>query len=317
MDLDPSLRSSLATKPLGGAEIGRCPTRLHHDRYTPMPPLDGVDEVRARALTLGLAFEDDVVSLVMAATPAAIRIEGLGSVAVHRTLEALGAGPPVIVGGRLASADGTRVGAPDLLVRLSTGYAPVEIKRHRVRLDKGIPATTSDVSTLTTIDDLGVRFRSRRRRDLLQAEHYRRLLAEIGHASDEPLLGVIGNDEPLACTWVDATEGDTPISADYDAYLIRAMDTIAHGVANPDTPLEPAWLRGECTTCDWYDYCLADLEHRDDVTLLRDVDAGDPIDPGDWRCHHRGRCRRTRSGGRSPPRRHHRSPGTGPHPANC
>ena len=274
MELDPSSRSSLATRPLGGAEIGRCPTRLHHDRYTPMPPPDRVDEVRSRALTLGLAFENDVVSRVMATTPAGIRIEGFGSDAVHRTLEALGAGSPVIVGGRLASADGTLGGAPDLLVRLSGGYAPVEIKRHRVRLDKGIPAATSDVETLAEIDDLGVRFRSRRRRDLLQAEHYRRLLGEIGHASEKPLLGVIGNDEPLACAWVDATEGDTPISADYDAYLVRAMDTIAHGASNPDAPLETAWLRGECSTCDWYDFCLGDLERRDDVTLLRDVDAG-------------------------------------------
>ena len=274
MEFDPSQRPRLAMKPLGGAEIGRCLTRIHHDRFTPVPPPGGVDEVRARALTLGLAFEDDIVSLVMAATPGAVRIEGFGSDAVGDTLRALSAGPPLIVGGRLASADGSRVGAPDLLVRLSSGYAPIEIKRHRVRLDKGIPAATSDVTTLTTIDDIGVRFRSRRRRDLLQAEHYRRLLAEVGYASDEPLLGVIGNDEPLACTWVDATQGENSISSDYDAFVVRAEDTVAHGITHPDTPLEGAWLRGECSRCDWHDHCLADLERRDDVTVLRDVDAG-------------------------------------------
>ncbi len=300
MEHDPSLSSPDLATGLGGAEIGRCLTRLHHDRFTQSPPtLDSADEVRARALALGLAFEDQVVVPRDGDYSGAIRIDGFGSVAVRHTIEALGAGSPVIVGGRLVSADGKRVGAPDLLLRPGHGYAPIEIKRHRVRLDKGIPAATSELTALADDRRSGVRFRSRRRRDLLQAEHYRRLLAEAGRASDEPLLGVIGNDEPLACTWVDATEGETPISADYDDWiLIRA-----HGHHRPRsgdirrTPLEPAWFRGECTTCDWYDFCLADLEHRDDVTLLRDVDAGIRSDPGEWRCDHRRRCRRTRSSG--------------------
>lgn len=255
---------------LGGSDIGRCLTRLHHDRFTPAVRV--VDDVRQRAFAEGIAFENSTLSFV--------RDLGLGVVSVRPgpdaeadTLAAMAAGHPLITGGRLTSDDGRLVGYPDLLVRLPTGFAAVDVKHHKVLGESGPEARWTRLDRLADPDGEERRFRGFRRRDLLQVAHYWHLLERAGWSTDTPIGGIIGTDEPAGCAWVDLTAGEAPVMEDYLAYLEEALRAIDHGLAGDEAPLHRAWLRGECRRCDWEPRCTAELEAIDDPTLLRDVDA--------------------------------------------
>jgi len=262
---------------LGGADIGLCLTRLHHDRFTPSTFV--VDEVRERDAARGFEHEADVLKHLADFHDAIVDVER-GPRSVERTLDAMASGALFITGGRLESDDGISVGAPDLLVWLDDGYAAVEIKNHKVIGTNGIPA---NLLTLINISEPGgeaVKFRGNRRRDLLQVAHYNRLIAEAGYATSSPVGGVIGSEEPYGCVWVDLSEGEPPITAAYRAALGAAEEigaaeeTIAEGKLHPDSPLHPPWWRTECGRCDWSGFCSRQLEAVGDVTLLTRVDAG-------------------------------------------
>ncbi len=261
----------LRSPALGGSDIGRCLTRIHHDRFTVARRVH--DDVRARAMADGIAFEakalDEVTGLADAAT-----VIAPGDDAVTDTLTALTRGDRLVLGARLTSDDGTLVGYPDLLVRLDDGYAPVDVKNHKVIGDSGPAGTWTPLEHIDDLTGNEVRFRSFRRRDLLQVAHYRRLLEHRGMASTATVGGVIGTDEPIGCVWVDLAAGDAPILDDRDAYVTAARIAIDHGLAGNREPLHDAWLRGECRRCDWHDWCMAELVAVDDPTLLRGVDAG-------------------------------------------
>ena len=260
------------TRRLGGGDIGLCLTRLHHDRFTTSSMQ--IDEVRRRDARLGLDHEARILDVLTSTIDGAIDIPR-GADEIGATRDALAAGAPLIVGARLGSRDGTSIGLPDVLVRLDDGYASVEVKNHKVLGTSGINALSVQLDALTDIlhADL-VKFRSNRRRDLLQVEHYRRLLSEIGHASTAALGGVIGSDEPYRCLWVDLDTGVPSIADEHAEYLETATEVIAHGAKHPDDPLEPPRWRGECKRCDWATRCKTQLEEAGDVTLLSTITAG-------------------------------------------
>ena len=269
--MTPDARSPapLRSPALGGSDIGRCLTRLHHDRFTPAAPVS--DDVRDRALAAGIAFERSVIEAIRA-TGTRCEVIPRGAGAATATLAALDAGAPIVLGARLTGDDGALVGYPDVLIRLPGGYAAIDIKHHKVVGDRGPEATKAPLEALTDLGGEETRFRSFRRRDLLQVAHYWALLTATGHATPTPIGGIIGTDEPLGCLWVDLGAGDAPPMDEYRAYVEAARAAISHGSAGGE-PLHRAWMRGECRRCDWRPLCMAQLETADDPTLLRDVDA--------------------------------------------
>ena len=254
---------------LGGGDIGRCLTRLHHDRFTTRERV--VDEVRDRTMARGIAFEHDVLANLEA------QYAGIADLASTSwdgreaaTLSAITGGATMILGGRLASADGKLVGMPDILIRDATGYLAIDVKGHKVVGSRGIPAVCAPLDDLVDTSADPSRFRSNRKRDLLQVAHYRHLLQGMGHASERPLGGIIGTDEPLVCTWVDLEGGSPSLMAELATYLVVADEAIAWG-ATDDQPLVEPWMRRECDTCPWQPLCRSALIDVNDPTLLRSV----------------------------------------------
>ena len=142
------MRSTSTIKPrserrLGGADIGLCLTRIHHDRFTPYEPVS--DEVRARDAARGFEHEANVLGL-LARTHNSITSIERNTDAVEQTLVAMASGVHLITGGRLESRDGISVGAPDLLVWIDDGYAAVEIKNHKVLGTNGIVGTLTPLA---------------------------------------------------------------------------------------------------------------------------------------------------------------------------
>lgn len=258
------------SRALGGSDIGRCLTRLHHDRFTTAPAIP--DEVRDRAFADGIAFEAEMLQRLADAAVPVTEIAGTMDEAEAATITAMDDGVPLIARGRLSADGGALVGYPDLLVRLDTGYAAVDIKHHKVMGDKGPTSRRTSLDRIADTRGDETRFRSSRRRDLLQVAHYWRLLDTVGHGSATPIGGIIGTDEPIGCSWVDLIDGDAPIMDEYHAYVTDALRAIEHGLAGEPTPLYRAWMRGECRRCDWLALCTAELEAIDDPTLLRRVD---------------------------------------------
>ena len=262
--------SAIPRRRIGGADIGLCLTRIHHDRFTPSQRV--VDEVRARDAARGFAHETSVLAALAEAHDTFVVVEE-GEDAVKGTLAAMASGASLIAGGRLESQDGISVGAPDLLVRIDDGYAAVEIKNHKVVGHNGIVGHRTPVSDIASWDGDAVKFRSFRRRDLLQVAHYNRLVGEAGFGGSAPIGGVVGSEEPYGCLWVDLTQGDPSVLAEYQSTFIAIAEAIERGSTHPTSPLQPPWWRGECIRCDWSVICLAQLDAVDDVTLLTRVDA--------------------------------------------
>ena len=259
------------TTRLGGSEIGRCLVRLHHDRYTPAQAIE--DPVVERMLAKGISYEEGVLAAIEATHPEVADLRGVAPAdRFAATRAALDDGVPVVLGGRLESPDRSSVGMPDVLVRHGTGYVPIEVKHHKVIGRSGTTAHPAPLTDVLAIDhESPVRFRSHRKRDLLQVAHYRHLLDQLGFGNTDGLAGVIGSDEPAVCLWVDLDDGDESITDGYEAYVAEAHEAIEHGLTDPDHPLHRPWLHSECGRCPWQEVCDTWLRGVDDPTLLRDV----------------------------------------------
>ena len=257
---------------LGGADIGLCLTRIHHDRFTPSQPV--FDEVRVRDAARGFAHEANVLDHLAEAHDSIVEVASGGD-ANERTLDAMASGARLITGARLESSDGISVGAPDLLVWIDGGYAAVEIKNHKILGTNGIVGKLTSLDNIADADGELVKFRGYRRRDLLQVAHYNRLIGEAGYATNSPIGGVIGSEEPYACVWVDLTQGDPSFIAEYHELLKATEEAIDWGHKNPSSPSHPPWWRNECKRCDWSWLCSSQLEAVSDPTLLTRVNADD------------------------------------------
>ncbi|MFV2000014.1 MAG: TM0106 family RecB-like putative nuclease [Acidimicrobiia bacterium] len=257
------------TRRLGGSDIGRCLTKIHHDRFTPGTRFE--DEVRARDVERGLEHETSVLSSIRGLHPDLVRISGTGEAAAHATLTAMDSGASIITGGWLVSDASHSVGAPDILVRLDDGYAPIEVKNHKISGTSGIPALAAGLESFLSGTGEPAKFRGNRRRDLYQVAHYRSLLAETGYASERAIAGVFGSEDPLTCLWVDLTDGEPSLWDEYQFHRRRSDEAITYGQLHRGTPLEEPWLKGECRRCDWENLCRSQLVAVNDVTLLTQI----------------------------------------------
>ncbi len=273
---------------IGGGEVGLCLTRIHHSRYTEATPVD--DPVRQRRAQIGFDHEKAVMDALVQASPGTMeRITATGAAGYRDTTTALSNGIDLILGGRIASPDGTLVGAPDILVRLPTGYAAVEVKAHLVLGTSGTPARITPLDALASSDfcidvpdEAHGAFRPNRRRDLYQVAHYWRILDAMGHASDHPVGGVIGTETPFCCAWVDLDNGKGSILNTAIDRTDQALAAVRHGSGHPEAPLVAPWWRGECSTCEWMPLCHQALVAADDPTLLNHVSDETRAELKDW-----------------------------------
>jgi predicted RecB family nuclease len=272
---------------IGGAELGRCPTRIHHDRFSEAERV--VEPVIERRIADGRAWEDTVVAHVLegssatTATEPGTPLDAADPVVIPSglarrdreliTTDALRAGVPLILGGRLRSSRLQSVGAPDLLVQLDDGYAPIDVKHHKAIGKTGIPGRTTSVEAIRDVNGPPCRFRSGRVSDLYQVAHYWNLLKDAGVANQRQLAGIIGAESSLIVVWVDLGIGDPSLLDRHRQALDEAIDIAAAGRLHPETPLVPAVWRGECRSCPWADFCRTELESVDHISLLPEVGA--------------------------------------------
>jgi predicted RecB family nuclease len=275
---------------IGGGELGRCPTRIHHSRFNDADR--STDAVVEHRVAEGHRWEETVATRILdgyrtwatistvagpfdRTAPAVIdpAVRAIEREEITKLL--LRAGVPLIFGARISAPHLHSVGVPDLLVLLDDGYAPVDVKHHKVIGDRGISARLASADRLD--DTVGARrsFRSERVVDLLQVAHYWKLLDSLGHANPRRLAGIIGSEPAITCLWVDLTEGAPCLLDRYRAALDEAIAVVETGRDRPGVPLVPPVWRGECRSCPWAEFCRAELEGIDHVSLLPAIGAND------------------------------------------
>ncbi|MEA2024655.1 MAG: TM0106 family RecB-like putative nuclease [Actinomycetota bacterium] len=275
---------------IGGGELGRCPTRIHHSRFNDADR--STDAVVEHRIAEGHRWEATVVARILGGyqswatvSTTADRFDRTAPVVIDQETRAtkreeitallLRAGVPLIFGARISSPRLRSVGVPDLLVRLDDGYAPVDIKHHKVIGQTGIPARLTSVDHLEDPGGAHRWFRTGRLIDLFQIAHYWQLLDTLGHANQRRLAGVIGSEPSVTCLWVDLESGIPSLLSRYQAALDEAITVVEAGRYNPEIPLVPPVWRGECRSCPWADFCRAELESVDHVSLLPAIGAND------------------------------------------
>jgi predicted RecB family nuclease len=290
--------------PQGGYVAKQCPVRAQWDTVRPCEPLPA-SPLLERRFARGRRFEEQVLARLVAVHQAVQVITGEGR-AGHEagTMDAMQAGVPVIVGGRLpADLAGRRAGEPDVLIAAlgGAGYRPVDIKHHRCLEESGpggLPGLCSPLAEpgweAARAD--GAWSARKRKDDLLQLAHYQRMLEAVGMApAGGRYGGIIGVEEVVTWYDLDAPIWLTPSASGrprrrstiqvYDFEFGFRLDIIAVAAAHqadPGTGLLVVPVRiGECTECPWWSWCGPQLsEGSGDVSLL----------PGigwrQWHIHH-------------------------------
>ena len=273
---------------IGGGELGRCPTRIHHSRFSDAGR--STDAVVEHRIAEGRRWEETVIDRILDGFPGGAMISSTDGVfdrtapvVIDQAVRAhdreaiatllLRAGVPLIFGARISAPHLHSVGAPDLLVRLDDGYAPVDVKHHKVIGERGIPARLAFVDQLQDTGGSPQTFRSERVTDLLQVAHYWTLLDSLGYANSRRIGGVIGSEPAVTCLWVDLADGNPRLLSRYQTALEDAVAVVETGRGQPEIPLVPAVWRGECRACPWAELCRAGLEDIDHVSLLPAIGA--------------------------------------------
>ncbi len=274
----------------GGYVAKFCPLRVQYDQFPP----GGFEEVPADEATQarmqrGIDFEAEVFAELE-------RLHGTNALRLDRsvykdiadreaaTLEAMGRGVDLILGGRLpADQIGRRVGEPDVLARAEAledgrwAYHPIDVKSH-LTLD----AKTGSVAHLGTLQDPywtsaavaeDMTLRKSTGGDRLQLAHYLRMLQACGHASLDAVGAIIGSE--VALTWIDLTEPwfkrtwsrDKESALEkYDFEFSFRLDVLA--AAAEDQPIVEPMKCSECDSCPWREKCIPDLVAADSVSFL-------------------------------------------------
>lgn len=287
---------------LGGYPAKQC-ARITHNKYSPTAPPPAPTPPELQALfDEGRVFEtavvDEFVSRFAGSGDLLVLDEDADWEATKRlTLDALRAGVPIVVGGRLPDVNG-RVGAPDVLIRHADGYLPVDIKNHRTLNPSANPESPRarsvvDVSALNTPDDRHTHrgysnTAGHWRHDAMQLAHYTRMLQELGlHPVSDPALigGIIGTSnlsaltgDELGIVWYDlAAPAESTFSATEPGHRKRRspLERYDHEFAFRLAVAEAARDGGElvrpfrtndCDSCEWFEYC-ADVVGPDDASF--------------------------------------------------
>jgi predicted RecB family nuclease len=283
-------RHDVSQVPLQGGYLAkRCPVRAQLDVLQPCPPVPVSAEVERR-FEQGRIFEREITAGLGAFRPDALVIRADTAEEKERaTLDAMTAGAPLIVGGRLPSDQtGRRTGEPDLLVAAGGGgYRAIDVKSHRTLEGPGeVPARCSPLAEPAweaATDDPAASVR-RRRDDLLQLAHYQAMLDAAGWAPTGGRRGgIIGIEGVVVWHDLDRAQWRTPSSTGrqkvrttmeiYEFEYDFRLDILAVAVRHRDdpgvAPLVVPVRTGECATCPWWSACGPALqEGSGDVSLL-------------------------------------------------
>lgn len=276
--------------PQGGYVAKQCPVRAQWDVLQPAPLLP-TPESALRRMAAGVEFEAEVFERLVELHPNAVVIHRGGpddrTDRERRTLEAMDSGTFLILGGRLPADDASRrVGEPDvLLAAAGGGYHPVDIKHHQtLTSDGGVPTVVTDLANPShqhaeAPEDLRA---NKKKGDLFQLAHYRRMLEACGHAAPDRMAAIIGTE--LLVTWhdLDAPIWRTPSRSVgtkqrstmdvYDFEFAFRLDIIEVARRHRDDPsvelLVVPVRTSECGTCPWWGHCERLLADADDISLL-------------------------------------------------
>jgi predicted RecB family nuclease len=275
-------------RPLSAYPAKRCPVRLQYDLLPPpgTVPVEPPATQQER-MERGREFEAAMLEQLAALHPEAVVIPDNWR-AEEPTLEAMRAGAPLILGGRLPDdLAGRRTGKPDLLVRVEGGYLPGDVKLHGVTEKASATSEPARWSPLaepwpaTAAVDVELRLKpDREHGDALQLAHYWRMLEHHGYAAPGPARGVILDRHELfwwfdldvprrtvwwqeqPATWLEVYDHEFAFRLDIALHTQRRID-------GEDLPAKvvPVWI-SECGGCSWRDVCHAQLVADDHVSLL-------------------------------------------------
>ncbi len=281
---------------LGGYAAKSCARATHntYDHTVPRQPTQVPDQLQA-LFDLGNDHEAVVFETWLTASTDVVdlrHLDGDKHAHIHETLEAMRAGRPVVLGGRLPDdIAGGRTGKPDVLLREArgAGYHPGDAKAHLVLDKKTTGGLVADLLNpplaAATTRDLGLRYDPR---DLLQLAHYWRMLQACGHQASAPWGAIVGTDPGPAplLAWYDLTQalfatfsrskGKTSRSSlqRYDHehdFRVRVAQTAQQrsGAPTDPEPLVQPIGQVECLTCSWAPVCVDMLPAGDLTRELR------------------------------------------------
>ena len=270
--------------PLLGAYVSRrCPVaaQLQLDTSLQVAESEPTEADRARA-TAGISFEALIFDKITSLHGAAVAVvpNGDRSEMQAATASAMASSASIVLGGWLPDdLVARRAGRPDLLLRDSGGWLPIDVKHHKVVGDAELGAercsTLSNPSPSEAFRASGVRPLTNALGDVLQLAHYWRLLKAAGLAARIPTGGIISRDQSL--WWFDLTErrwtrGSLSGLEIYDREFRLRTEVIARQIRRNSDPTVPRMViplrKAECKSCGWKKVCDSEMEDADSVSLL-------------------------------------------------
>ncbi|HTI22971.1 MAG TPA: TM0106 family RecB-like putative nuclease [Kutzneria sp.] len=263
---------------LDAGVVTRCRRRVHLENDPTMvdapraAPDPTGEQRRADAMAHRRAVADRMATMAGSAWTE-IPLDAKTADRERATVAALSAGAPFVWAPQLPrDPSGGRRGGIDLLVRVSTGYVPVLVVRHKVT-DPGTGARTSPLSEPTP---MGIRSDPLRKvrpqpRDQLRLAHAQRMLQAGGFAaSGRSYGGVVGMDADVvlwhdldAPTW----PGARTALSEYDMRFADRL-AVANAAANGGEALARPSRIVECRSCPWWPVCDQALNEARDVSLV-------------------------------------------------
>ena len=278
----------------------QCAVRVQNDFSPLVPKLEWVPAPDVQAfLDAGNAFEREVFAALTALHLSAVVVDSrlVKAEAIAATLRAMDSRAPLVLNGWLPDdVDGGRTGRPDVLVRVSGGYLPADVKNHKTV--KPTATTTTVMSPVASPDDwrevVGWSAAVGRYRfeDGMQLAHYTRMLQACGHHPGPELLrGAVlgtsrvatdGDDADWVFVWHDlqapSVETFSRSSSTgrkrrsllecYDhehSFRLRVAETARREV---DPPLVSPIGQNECDTCAYQQWCAQQMGPDEPSTAI-------------------------------------------------
>jgi len=283
------VRNDISGVPPQGADVAtQCPVRAQWDVLRPAAPIEP-SELERRRSTASTAVVAELLDELGRRAPGTVAVDASRPTGERerRTLEAMDAHAPVIIGAQLpVDAAMRRTGSPDVLVAdPDGGYHPVRVTHRPTFTDRrGVPGRVSalDRPTPADSDELADGAARKSKSELLRLGHHRRLLQACGVAAPSAWGGVLGAEGSITWYDLDAPIWRTPSTSEgtklrstmevHDFEFAFRLDIIAvaqRRLDDPGTELLVVPVRtGECSRCPWRDHCRALMVERNDVSLL-------------------------------------------------
>jgi predicted RecB family nuclease len=297
---------------LGGYAAKQCPVRTHNNYAPTVPDPEWVAPAELQDLfDAGRQFEAEVFAELIRIHPETAELidpQLRKDAAIAKTLAAMESGVAMVLGGWLPEdTTGGRAGKPDILVKVSGGYLPADVKHHATL--KAAKNVSKPVSSLVRPDIWwdapGCTATSHHYEDGLQLAHYTRMLQACGfHPGPDRLFGAIigtstlavsGPDHELVFAWHDLSKPTRPtfsrsrgkvlrsVLERYDHehdFRVKVAATAARitGAADDPAPLVVPIGQKECGLCPYELWCAEQMGPEDASAAI----TRDRLDTREW-----------------------------------